>query len=82
LAVRHTSPLYLWPLLVFVSLLMQNLTESRMIVELGWVLVVIFAVKVNEPAEFLEPRGKSPKRLRLRLKSLAPKSSEPKSAKE
>jgi exopolysaccharide production protein ExoQ len=73
LAVRHTSPLYLWPLLTFVALLLQNLTESRMIIELGWVLVVIFAVKVNEPAEFLEPRGKSPKRLRLRLKALTAK---------
>ena len=71
LAVRHTSPLYLWPLLVLVSLILQNLTESRMIVELGWVLVVIFAVKVNEPAESLEPRGSSPKRLRMRVKALA-----------
>ena len=66
LAVRHTSPLYLWPLLVFVSLLVQNLTESRMIVELGWVLVLIFAIKVNEPAEMLEPRGQQPKRFGLR----------------
>ena len=67
LAVRHTSPLYLWPLLVLVALLVQNLTESRMIVELGWVLVVVFAVKVNEPAETLEPRGSEPKRLRIRF---------------
>jgi len=67
LAVRHTSPLYLWPLLVFIAILVQNLTESRMIVELGWLLVVIMAVKVNEPAEFLEPRGNSPKRLRMRI---------------
>ena len=66
LAVRHTSPLYLWPLLVFVALLVQNLTESRMIVELGWVLVVIFAIKVNEPAEMLEPRGQLPKRFGMR----------------
>lgn len=67
LAVRHTSALYLWPVLVFVALLAQNLTESRMIVELGWVLVLIFAIKVNEPAELLEPRGQAPKRLRMRL---------------
>ena len=67
LAVRHTNALYLWPVLVFVALLAQNLTESRMIVELGWVLVLIFAIKVNEPAEFLEPRGEAPKRLRMRL---------------
>jgi hypothetical protein len=38
-----------------------------MIVELGWVLVLIFAIKVNEPAELLEPRGDAPKRLRMRL---------------
>jgi O-antigen ligase len=67
LAVRHTSALYLWPVLIFVALLAQNLTESRLIVELGWVFVVIFAVKVNEPAEFLEERGEAPKRLRMRL---------------
>lgn len=67
LAVRHTSPLYLWPLFIYVALLLQNITESRMIVELGFVLVLVFAIKVNEPAEMLEPRGKSPKRLRLRL---------------
>ena len=80
LAVRHTSPLYLWPLLVFIAILVQNLTESRMIVELGWVLVVVFATKVNEPAEFLEPRGHSPKRLRMRLlgKALAALETQPK----
>lgn len=61
LAARHTSPLYLWPLLIFVALLVQNVTESRMIVELGWVLVVTFAVKVNEPAELLEEKGTTPK---------------------
>jgi hypothetical protein len=52
---------------VFIAILAQNLTESRMIVELGWVLVVVLSVKVTEPAEFLEPRGNSPKRLRMRL---------------
>ncbi|MEY2945772.1 MAG: hypothetical protein RL243_527 [Actinomycetota bacterium] len=67
LGVRHTSPLYLWPVLVYVALLAQNLTESRLIVELGWVLLVVLAVKVNEPAELLEPRGDEPKRLRMRL---------------
>jgi exopolysaccharide production protein ExoQ len=67
LGVRHTNPLYLWPVLIYVALLAQNLTESRLIVELGWVLLVILAVKVNEPAELLEPRGDEPKRLRMRL---------------
>ena len=65
LAVRHTSNLYLWPILVFVGLLVQNLTESRMLIELGWVLLVVFATKVFEPEDYLEPRGKSTKRVRL-----------------
>ena len=65
LAVRHTSALYLWPILVFVGLLVWSLTESRMLIEIGWVLLVLFAVKVNEPEEGLEPRGRSPKRARL-----------------
>lgn len=67
MAARHTSPLYLWPLLVFVALLVQNLTESRMIVELGWVLVVTFAIKVNEPAEKLEEQGTTTKLKRFSL---------------
>lgn len=66
LAVRHTSPLYLWPILVFVGLVTQNLTESRILVEIGWVILVLFSVKVQEPKEFLEPLGRSPKRARLR----------------
>lgn len=66
LAVRHTSPLYLWPILVFVGIVTQNLTESRMLVEIGWVILVLFAVKVQEPAEFLEPLGRTPKRARLK----------------
>jgi exopolysaccharide production protein ExoQ len=66
LAVRHTSPLYLWPILVFVGIVTQNLTESRILVEIGWVILVLFAVKVQEPAEFLEPLGRTPKRARLK----------------
>lgn len=65
LAVRHTSPLYLFPILIFVGIVTQNLTESRILVEIGWVLLVLFAVKVREPAESLEPLGRSPKRTRL-----------------
>jgi O-antigen ligase len=65
LAVRHTSVLYLWPILVFVGLLAQNLTESRMLIEIGWVFLALFAVKANEPSEALEPKGRSPKRARL-----------------
>ena len=65
LAVRHTSALYLWPVLSFVGLLVWSATESRMLIEIGWVLLVLFAVKVWEPEETLEPRGRSPKRARL-----------------
>jgi O-antigen ligase len=70
LAVRHTSALYLWPILVYSGLLVWSLTESRMLIEIGWVLLVLFAVKVNEPEEGLEPRGRSPKRARLLSRGL------------
>lgn len=65
LAVRHTNPIYLFPILIFVGIITQNLTESRILVEIGWVILVAFSVKVREPKQFLEPLGKSPKRLRL-----------------
>jgi len=65
LAVRHTSALYLWPVLSFVGLLIWSLTESRMLIEIGWVLLVLISVKVCAPEETLEPRGRSPKRARL-----------------
>ena len=65
LAVRHTVALYLWPILVFMGLLVWSLTESRMLIEIGWVLLMIFVIKVNEPEEMLEPRGRTPKRARL-----------------
>ncbi len=70
LAVRHTSALYLWPILLFMGLLVWSLTESRMLIEIGWVLLVVFAVKVNEPDETLEPRGRSTKRVRLLSRGL------------
>lgn len=70
LAVRHTSALYLWPVLVFFGLLVQNLTESRMLIELGWVFLVLFAVKANDPDEALEPSGRTPKRVRLLYQGL------------
>lgn len=65
LAVRHTVALYLWPILVFMGLAVWSLTESRILIEIGWVLFALFAIKVNEPEEMLEPRGRSPKRVRL-----------------
>jgi O-antigen ligase len=65
LAVRHTSSLYLWPILLFIGLLVQALVESRMLIEIGWVMLVIFAAKANEPDDVLEPRGRSSKRARF-----------------
>lgn len=65
LAVRHTAALYLWPILVFMGLGVWSLTESRMLIEIGWVLLALFVVKVNQPEEMLEPKGRSPKRVRL-----------------
>lgn len=35
----------LWPLLVTVALLVQSITESRLLTEGGWLLLVVFAVK-------------------------------------
>lgn len=35
----------LWPFLVMVALVVQSLTESRMLIEWGWLLLVMFAVK-------------------------------------
>jgi O-antigen ligase len=65
LAVRHTSPLYLWPILVFVGLIVQNFTESRLLIEIGWVLLALFAIKTGDPVESLEPRTDEIKRTRL-----------------
>jgi O-antigen ligase len=65
LAVRHTVALYLWPILIFMGLAVWSLTESRILIEIGWVLLALFVVKVNQPEEMLEPRGRSPKRVRL-----------------
>ena len=65
LAVRHTSALYLWPVLTLLGLLVWSATESRMLIEIGWVLLVLFSVKVWEAEETLEPKGKSSKKARL-----------------
>jgi len=77
LGVRHTNPLYLWPMLVFFGVLAQNLTESRMLLEIGWVLLVLMAVKANDPDDLLEPRGKTPKRARLLGRGLRRNQSQP-----
>lgn len=35
----------LWPFLVMIALLVQSLTESRLLIEWGWLLLILFAVK-------------------------------------
>jgi hypothetical protein len=77
LAVRHTSSLYLWPILVFIGLIVQNFTESRLLSELGWVLLTLFVIKVRDPLEMLEPLGRSPKRVRLLYRGLRQNRSQP-----
>lgn len=64
-AVRHTSPLYLYPLFGFLVIAAQSLTESRLLIEAGWVLLVLLATKSREPFAELEPLGRTPKRLKL-----------------
>ena len=64
-AVRHTNPLYLFPLFLFLAISAQSLTESRLLIEIGWVLLVLLATKANEPFVELEPLGRTPKRLKL-----------------
>ena len=59
LGVRNASALYLWPILVFVGLIVQNLTESRFLIEIGWVLLVLFAVKARDPKSKLEKAKKA-----------------------
>ena len=51
--------------MLFIGLLVQALVESRMLIEIGWVMLVIFAAKANEPDDVLEPRGRSSKRARF-----------------
>ena len=64
-AVRHTNPLYLFPLFIFLTIAAQSLTESRLLIEIGWVFLVLLATKANEPFVELEPLGRTPKRLKL-----------------
>lgn len=64
-AVRHTNPLYLFPLFVFLVIAAQSLTESRLIIESGWILLVLLATKSREPFAELEPLGRTSKRLKL-----------------
>lgn len=49
----------LWPLLVLTALLVQSLTESRLLLESGWLMLIILAVKTRFdfeiPAQDTEP---------------------------
>ncbi|MEY3625444.1 MAG: hypothetical protein RL696_825, partial [Actinomycetota bacterium] len=64
-AVRHTNPLYLYPLFAYLVIVAQSLTESRLLIEIGWVLLVLLTTKSREPFAELEPLGRTPKRLKL-----------------
>ena len=66
IGVRHTNKLYLWPVLVFVGLIVHNLIESRLLIENGWVLFVLFVVKAADPIDSLEPMGVPSKRVQRR----------------
>jgi len=66
IGVRHTNRLYLWPVLVFVGLIVHNLIESRLLIENGWVLFALFVVKANDPIDSLEPMGVPSKRVQRR----------------
>ncbi|MBK0417693.1 O-antigen ligase family protein [Leucobacter sp. CSA1] len=50
----------LWPFLVMIALLVQSLTESRLLIEWGWLLLVMLAVKTRIdfelPSQDAEPR--------------------------
>jgi O-antigen ligase len=63
--VRHTNPLYLFPLFIFLVITAQSISESRLLIEAGWVLLVLLATKSAEPFAELEPLGRTGKRSRL-----------------
>jgi exopolysaccharide production protein ExoQ len=64
-AVVHTSPLYLWPLFAFMVIATQAVAESRILIENGWVMLVLMALKSRELFENLEPLGITPKTKKL-----------------
>ena len=57
----------IWPFLVMVALVVQSLTESRLLIEWGWLLLVIFAVKsrfdFQLPSQDLEPKKEAWRRV-------------------
>jgi exopolysaccharide production protein ExoQ len=58
--ITPTHSIYSWlsvlPLLMFVAQLVQSLAESRMLVEGGWMLLVIWAVKTKWSPAVQEPK--------------------------
>lgn len=64
-AVRHTSPLYLYPLFALLAILGQSLTESRLLIEISWLLLILVLVKSREGFTQLEPMGTSTKLKKL-----------------
>ncbi|MEN9752814.1 MAG: hypothetical protein RL670_505, partial [Actinomycetota bacterium] len=45
MAVRNADLSLFWPLLMFVGLVVQNLTESRLLLESGWALFTLLVIK-------------------------------------
>jgi len=72
IAVVHTNPLYLWPLFVFMVIATQALSESRILIENGWLLLSLIAIKSTEPFDNLEPVGLTPKLKKLVRATISP----------
>lgn len=65
LGVHHSSVIYLWPLLLLVTQLVRGITESRLLVQSGMLILILFAVKSHDPEDLLEENSKKPKRQQL-----------------
>jgi O-antigen ligase len=65
LGVHHSSVIYLWPLLLLVTQLVRGITESRLLIQSGMLILILFAVKSYDPEELLEENSKRPKRKQL-----------------
>lgn len=52
----------LWPLLVMTALLVQSITESRLLIESGWLMLIILAVKTRFDFELPEQDTEPTKR--------------------
>lgn len=65
---RREKLISLWPLLILVALLVQSITESRLLSEIGWFLLVVIAVTVSAPGRS-EGLGTVPGRTDARRKA-------------